>query len=52
MEKVSGFLQALVCWEESSAPFNKEIFLHNTNDTYVRKKNISNEVNNVKFQVA
>ena len=51
MEKVPGLLQALVCWEENSATFNKEIFLHNANETYVRNKNISNDVNDVKFQV-
>ena len=52
MEKVPGLLQALVCWEENSATFNKEIFLHNANETYVRKKNISKEVIDVNFQVA
>ena len=39
--------------EKRTAYFPKveEIIFHHPNETYVRKKNISNEVNDVAFQV-
>ena len=54
IEKISGLITTLVCRKESSFPNHEEeeILLNNPNETPVRKKNISYEVNDVRFQVA
>ena len=49
----SSWLLPAMGLEKRTAYFPKveEVLLYNPNETYVRKKNISNEVNDVTFQV-